>query len=150
MKRILLLLALVALSCTPTLEQELSSFLSTRASEPLNGTIWEHKTGEQYNRYLWFDKSDVSLFYGLAEDGELQRWSEFYSAPYLFDGNEVETALTYPKWGEKEHAYSITIIRSGGDYTISAGGDVYSYFGPYTTDIEGQWMLITAVPKPWD
>lgn len=152
MKRLIyiLFLALLALSCTPTLEQELSSFLSTRSDEPLNGTIWEHKTGEQYNRYLWFDKSDVSLFYGVYEDGELQRWSDFYTSPYLFNGNEVETALTYPQWGENEHAYSITIIRSGDDYTISAGGEIYTYYSPYTTDIEGQWTLIIASPMPWE
>ena len=92
----------------------------------------------------------MSLFYGLVEGDELQRWSEFYTSPYLFDGNEVETALTYPQWGEKEHAYSITIIRSGEGYTISAGGEEYTYYGPYTTDIEGQWMLIIAEPAPWN
>lgn len=150
MKRLIYILFL-ALSCTAvTPERDLAEFLQTRSDEPLNGTIWEHKTGEQYNRYLYFSRSDVSLFYGVYEDGELQRWSDFYTSPYLFDGNEVETALTYPKWGENEHAYSITIIRSGEGYTISAGGEEYTYYGPYTEDIEGQWTLIIASPMPWE
>lgn len=149
MKRLLLLLALLALSCTPTLEQELSSFLSTRSSEPLKNTIWEHNTGEQYNRYLYFSEADVSLFYGLVEGGELQRWSPFYTSPYVLWGGEVRTSLTYPLWGYDEHTQSASLIRGDG-FTIDLDGDLYEYYGSKVNEIEGQWMLIIASPMPWD
>lgn len=150
MKRILLFLAFLALACTPqTLEQELSSFLSTRASEPLKNTIWEHQTGEQYNRYLYFSEAEVSLFYGLVEDGELQRWSPFYTSPYVLWDGVVATSLSYPLWGQTEHSQSASLIRGDG-FTIDLSGDTYEYYGPYTEDIEGQWMLIYAGVAPWD
>lgn len=150
MKRILLFLAFLALACTPqTLEQELSSFLSTRSSEPLKGTIWEHQTGEQYNRYLFFDEADVSLFYGLVEDGELQRWSPFYTSSYVLWDGEVRTSLTYPLWGQEEHTQSASLIRGDG-FTIDLDGDTYTYYGSKVNEIEGQWMLIIASPMPWD
>ena len=150
MKRILLFLAFLflALACTPkTLEQELSTFLATRSDEPLKGTIWEHQSGEQYNRYLWFSEADVSLFYGLVEDGELQRWSPFYTSPYLFSGNWVEVALAYPLWGHTEYTKTADIIKGEG-FTIDLSGDTYEYYGPYTESIEGQWMFIFAGVAP--
>ena len=149
MKRLLLLLALIALSCTPTLEQELSSFLATRASEPLKGTIWEHQTGEQYNRYLYFSEADVSLFYGLTEDGELQRWSPFYSSPYALEDGVVTTSLSYPLWGHTEYTETATLIKGEG-FTIEMNGDTYEFYGPYTESIEGQWMWLFAGTTPWE
>ena len=149
MKRLLLLLALIALSCTQTLEQELSSFLATRSDEPLKGTIWEHNTGEQYNRYLFFDESDVSLFYGLVEDGELQRWSPFYSSPYALEDGVVTTSLSYPLWGHTEYTETADIIKGEG-FTIDLSGDLYEYYGSKVSEIEGQWMLIFAGITPWD
>ena len=160
MRRLLLTLAICVVSCStvPTVEQELSAFLSTRSEQPLKGTIWEHQTGEQYNRYLWFDDADVSLFYGVYEalpasfggKVELQRWSDFYTAPYLLWDGEVRTSLSYPLWGEREHTEGISIVKAGAGFTLSAGGDEYTYFGPYTEEIEGMWMVITVGINPWD
>lgn len=149
MKRLIYILFL-ALSCTAlSPERDLSEFLHTRSEEPLESTIWEHQTGGQYDKYLLFRGGEMSLFYGLVENDELQRWSEFYSAPYYYDGGLLFTYLSYPEWGERVRTNEVEIIESNG-YTIIAGGEDYTYYSPYTEDIEGQWMLITAVPKPWN
>lgn len=149
MKRLIYILFL-ALSCTAlSPERDLAEFLHTRSEEPLESTIWEHKTGEQYDKYLLFRGGEMSLFYGLVEGDELQRWSEFYSAPYYYDGGLLFTYLSYPEWGKRVHTNEVEIVKSNG-YTISVGGEEYTYYSPYTEDIEGQWMLIIAEPAPWD
>ena len=151
MKKIaFILLAFLALACTPqTMEQELSSFLATRSDEPLKGTIWEHQTGEDYNRYLYFSEADVSLFYGLVDEGELQRWSPFYSASYVLWDGEIRTSLTYPLWGQEEHTQSASLIKGEG-FTIDLGGDTYTYYGSKVNEIEGQWMWLYAGIGPWE
>lgn len=148
MKRTLLLFLL--LSCTAiSPERDLAEFLHARSAGPLESTIWEHKTGEDYDKYLLFRGGEMSLFYGLTEGDELQRWSEFFSAPYYYDGGALITYLSYPEWGERVHTNEVEIIESNG-YTISAGGEEYTYYSPYTEDIEGQWTLIIAEPAPWN
>ena len=149
MKRILLLfLAFLAVACTPqTMEQELSSFLATRASEPLKNTIWEHQTGEQYNRYLWFSEADVSLFYGLVEAGELQRWSDFYSAPYAIKDGIVVTSLSYPLYGKTEYTESASVVKGDG-FTIEMNGESYTYYGNDVDEIQGYYMFINVTIPP--
>ena len=56
---------------------QLSEFVGTKASEPLEGTIWEHITGEQLNKYVLFEDGAFKLFYGMVWDDELERWSEY-------------------------------------------------------------------------
>jgi hypothetical protein len=72
MKKILaFILAILALSCSKIeLDQNSEEFLATRGNEPLVGTIWEHQTGEEFNRYLYFTEDEANLFYGYVEDGE--------------------------------------------------------------------------------
>ena len=149
-----LMLCLLLVGCTkepvPSFQGELSAFVGTRSDEPLAGTIWEHQTGEDYNRYLYFTRDEVSLFYGLVEGGELQRWSDFYTAPYvLWDDGLVFTCLKYPKWGNEERVITVCFIRGNG-YTIDINGDTYTYYGNNTQEIEGYWMTITATPVPWN
>lgn len=147
--------ALVTVRCVkasnPPVDELLSEFLPTRASAPLESTIWEHKTGEQYDKYLLFRGGEMSLFYGLVEGDELQRWSEFYSSGYVYDGGIVYTFISYPQWGKDEYAHNAYIVEVGNGHTMRVNGvDDYTYFSPYTEDIEGQWMLIIAEPAPWD
>ena len=151
MKRLLLFLLLFAVACTKiTPEQELSAWLSTRAEEPLAGTIWEHKTTEDYNRYLYFSRSDVSLFYGKTEDGELHRWSEFFTAPYTFQGRLIRTSLSYRLWGHTEVTETASVVEGDG-YTIHLDDDVYEYFGTDVGDIFiGEWMTIRVDIAPWE
>ena len=111
MKRILLLFLLLScMALSP--ERDLAEFLHTRSAEPLESTIWEHKTGDGYDKYLLFRGGEMSLFYGLVENDELQRWSEFYSAPYYYDGGALITYLSYPEWGEMVRTNEVKIVKS--------------------------------------
>ena len=152
MKRILpILLCLLLFACQPNpIDRNLSEFLSTRSAEPLESTIWEHKTQDEYNRYISFREGVASLFYGTYEDGELQRWSEFYSGPYYCHDGKLLIALTYPLWGDTKIARNEEIVAHADGYTIVIDGDEYFYWGPYTEQIEGQWMFIFAGITPWE
>ena len=149
MRRFLPLLVAVVVACTANLATDLSGFLSTRADAPLEGTVWEHQTGEQYNRYVTFRNGEMSLFYGVVEQDELQRWSDFYSSPYALKGGLIVTELTYPLWGHREVTESVSVVKSKGAYTIDLDGDAYTYYGPYTEDLESMWMTITVNITPW-
>ena len=155
-----LLACILCLGCTqsPPFEEELSSFLSTRALEPLENTIWEHQTGEEYNRYILFQEGEASLFYGfygalpkaLGGNVELQRWSDFYSSPYFFVDGKVITSIEYPLWGEIIPTEKAEIVKAGEGYTLCVNEDIYTYFGPYTDTIEGMWMIIHVGVNPWE
>ena len=144
--------AILVLGCTkqyvPTMEEQIAEFLSTRSTAPLEGTIWEHVTGEDYNRYIVFD-GNAKLFYGLVEDGELQRWSDFYEAPYELIGGVVVTSIEYPVWGFKEVTGRVQVIKAEDAFIINVNGDQYHYYGNNLDEIEGQWMIITVNITPW-
>lgn len=133
----------------PGFQEELSSFLSTKASEPLEETLWRHVTGETYDRYILFKAGEIRLFYGKLEDDEIQRWSEFYSAPYTLGEYSVTTDLSYPVYGTNECTERITIIKSGQQFDIHTENETYTYAGKYTDTLEGMWMTIIATPVPW-
>ena len=149
MRRFLPMLVAVVVACTANLATDLSGFLSTRADAPLEGTVWEHNTGEQYNRYVTFRDGQMSLFYGLVDAGELQRWSDFYSSPYALKGGLIVTELSYPLWGHREVTESVSVVKKKASYTIDLDGDAYTYYGPWTDDLESQWMTITVNIVPW-
>jgi len=150
MKRLLpLLLLLAACQQSNPIDKSLSEFLSTRSAEPLESTIWEHQTQDEYNRYISFKDGVASLFYG-TYDGELQRWSEFYSAPYAYKDGVLETAISYPLWGQEELTESAFIVQAGDNFTLRINNDTYTYWGPYTEQIEGRWITINVGIKPWE
>ena len=150
MRRILPLLVALVVACTANLATELSGFLDTRADAPLEGTVWEHNTGEKYNRYVLFKDGEMSLFYGLVEPEEgLQRWSDFYSSPYVLKGGLIITELSYPLWGHREVTESVSVVKSKAAYTIDIDGEDYTYYGPWTNDLEELWMTITVNIAPW-
>ena len=142
MRHFLILAALVLTACTANLSNELSEFLQTRSDAPLEGTVWEHNTGEQYNRYVTFRNGEMSLFYGLMEQDTLRRYSDFYSAPYALKGGLIVTELTYPLWGHREVTESVSVVKSKGSYTIDLDWDAYRYYGPWSDDLNDQWMTI--------
>lgn len=153
MKKIfaIVLATLMVLGCTkqtPTFEEQVAEFLSTRATAPLEGTIWEHNTGEDYNRYIVFD-GNAKLFYGLVENNELQRWSDFYEAPYEFVDGFVITDIEYPIWGHKELTENAQVIKAEEGYVINVDGDEYTYYGNDLKEIEGQWMILIVTITPW-
>ncbi|MBR6270158.1 MAG: hypothetical protein IKR30_06290 [Bacteroidales bacterium] len=127
----------------------LASFLDTRADAPLEGTVWEHQTGEKYNRYVSFRNGEMSLFYGLEAEEGLQRWSDFFTAPYALEGGLIVTELSYPLWGHREVTESVSVVKSKGAYTIDIDREEYTYYGPYTEDLEDLWMSITVNIVPW-
>lgn len=149
MRRFLPLLVAIVVACTANLAGDLSGFLQTRSDAPLEGTVWEHETGEQYNRYVAFRNGEISLFYGLVDAGELQRWSDFYSSPYVLKGGLIITELSYPLWGHREVTESVSVVKSKAAYTIDIDGEDYTYYGPYTEDLDGMWMTITVNIVPW-
>ncbi|MBR4757670.1 MAG: hypothetical protein IK084_02570 [Bacteroidaceae bacterium] len=91
----------------------------------------------------------MSLFYGLVDAGELQRWSDFYSSPYALKGGLIVTELSYPLWGHREVTESVSVVKKKASYTIDLDGDAYTYYGPWTDDLESQWMTITVNIVPW-
>ena len=105
-------------SCKPVDEPETQATLLTRA--PSN-TIWEYVTGGEMNQYILVTPDETKLFRGCVEDGELQRWSEFW---------DVE---------------GVEFI---GDY-LMYNGNRYSYYGDKVYEIDGQWMTITVSIKPF-
>ena len=156
MKRFLFFVisAILLFACTPktevetTFNQELSVFASTKANEPLEGTIWEHETGDEFNKYIYFHDGKANFFYGKITDN-LERWSEFYSADYNLNDGEVTTKIVYPFWGQKELVNTITVIKAGKDFTIEANGEEYKLTRHPAEDIDGMWMIITVNIAPW-
>ena len=150
MRRILPLLVALVVACTANLATELSGFLQTRSDAPLEGTVWEHQTGEKYNRYVSFRNGEMSLFYGLVEAEGLHRYSDFYSSPYALKGGLIVTELSYPLWGHRAATESVSVVKSKSSYTIDLDGDEYIYYGPYTESLEELWMTITVNIVPWN
>lgn len=164
MKKFILLFAPVLLflmaGCAkaPLAEDGLASFVGTRASAPLEGTIWEHRTDDGFNLYILFRDGNASLFYGMygeapTPDGKvemLQRWSEFFTAPYTYEDGMLKTAISYRLWGNTETTESTSVVQAGDGYTLLIDGKTYTYFGPYTRDIETWWMTIFVTVAPWE
>lgn len=148
MKRLLFLAALVLTACTANLSNELSEFLQTRSDAPLEGTVWEHNTDEQYNRYVTFRNGEMSLFYGREDRDTLHRYSDFFIAPYALKGGLVITNLTYNLYGRQE-TESVSVVKSKAAYIIDIDGEDYHYYGPYTESLEKLWMTITVNIVPW-
>ena len=152
---ILLILALLLLaggcvrSAVEDIDKDLAVFVGTRADAPLEGTVWECRTGEKFNRYPLFQDGEVSLFYGLVDTGELQRWSDFYPAPYTLHNGHIDAVLSYPLYGERILTESASVQAVAGAYEILAGKDIYHYYGPYTESLEDLWMSITVNIVPW-
>lgn len=131
--------------------EELSFFLSTRAFDPLDKTVWMADSDEEFHRMLLFSDGCVNLFYGLIENDEMQRWSDYFSAPYVLsdDGSMVTTELVYPVYGKRELSEGLTVVMCEDCFTIVAGQDTYEYVGGYTTDLDERWTLVFTVIEPW-
>lgn len=148
MRRILPLLVALVVACTANLATELSGFLSTRADAPLEGTVWEHNTGEQYNRYVTFRNGEMSLFYGREDRDTLHRYSEWFTAPYVLKGGLIITDLTYNLYGRQE-TESVSVVKSKAAYHIDIDGEDYRYYGPWSGELNEQWTTITVNIVPW-
>lgn len=149
----LLLLALLALSCTkaPLHQAEPEAeYSGTRTDVRLEGTIWEHRTGEDFDRYVLFHEGTASLFYGIAEDGALHRYSDFYTAPYTYQDGALRTSISYPLWGNQERTESASVAQAGDAFYLYIDGDRYSYYGTDTSTLGDLWMTIIATPVPWE
>ena len=130
--------------------EEIAEFVGTRSVEtPLEGTIWEFNTGEKYNRYITFDDKTVSLFYGLVENGELQRWSDFYKSLYTLENGVINTNIEYPLWGVLEYTRKTNVIRKGDGLMIDVDGELFHFYGTNLDEIEGCWMIIHVYVTPW-
>lgn len=149
MRKFLPLIVAIVVACTANLATELSGFLQTRSDAPLEGTVWEHQTGEKYNRYVSFRNGEMSLFYGLVEAEGLHRYSDFFTVPYALKGGLILTELSYPLWGHREVTESVSVVKSKSAYHIDIDGEDYAYYGPYTESLEDLWMTITAPIAPW-
>jgi len=168
MKKLFYILALIAvLICgchkidTPqlTINDEIANIIGTRSSEPLEGTIWEHQTGDEYNQYIWFNDGQANFFYGkfgpeMRDNGviedQLQRWSDFYSAPYTFDDGVVIADISYPEWGKTEKTENMKVFVVENSCTLNVNGKEFKYFSSDASDIdEEMWMIINIGIVPW-
>lgn len=149
MKRILLALTLLITACAPSLNDEISEFLKTKSEEPLQCTVWECVTGGEYNKYLYFSQGEANFFWGIFENGEIERWSDFYSAPYELKDGKIWTDIYYPEYGKSENMYQISVIKSEGAFKIVADDEEYHYIVCNLEDLEYQWIIITVNITPW-
>lgn len=157
MKKIILTLifSLLLLSCAkqattpPSTLDDFATFALTKSDAPFEQTIWEHTTDNTYNTYLYFHGDVVSLFYG-KNDGELQRWSDYFDGTFAVDDGHISVSLSYPDYGHTACIYTINIIKSDA-YSITDNlGNTYAYYGQYTDNLEDMWMSITAKIVPWE
>jgi len=133
----------------PLISELLSAFLSTKSTQPLENTVWKAPTGETYDHFLLFREGQVKFFYGLEEEGELQKWSPFYSAPYTLEQDGIHTDLSYPYFNHTIYNNHIGLIQSQGAFTIKTQDDVYTFHSMYTEDLEYTWVLVYAPITPW-
>lgn len=151
-KFLFLLMVLFCVSCTkdePVQEPNLYEFCGTRVDAPLENTIWGHETGGDYNLYILFEKGRANAFYGLI-DGELQRWSPFYSAPYWYDGCILRTNIVYPYFGEQVATQSLSVIRAGKGFEIDVDGKTFNFVTTNTETVRGMWVEIRVTINPWE
>ena len=159
MRRLIYLFFALSLlfSCAPSVVVEqpeevdvkLSNLIGTKASSPLEDTIWEYNTGEKFNQYLWFHGNDVNLFYGLFEDGEIRRYSDFYSSSYKLDGDKVTASVSYPRNGKKEITETLSLIFVKDMYELNVDGASYKYVSSDPSSLAVQWMYIYVNIAPW-
>lgn len=156
---IILLTTILYISCVESnsikkadYHTELSTFLSTKATFPLEETVWMEESDNEFHKMLLFKDGNVSLFYGLIDNGEMQRWSDYYSAPYNLSNSAsfITTELTYPIFGEKEFTEILNIIKSDSEFFITTDTDTYKYVGNYSSDLEERWTLVYIGIEPWN
>jgi hypothetical protein len=152
-KVILLLAALLLTACKVTpvdIDAELASFVGTKADAPLDGTIWHHDTGADFDKLVWFSDGTMRLFYGLIESGEIQRWSDFYVSPYGLANGVIEVSLSYPNYGDIEYVNTASIVSVAGQYSIDIDGETYAFVGTDASDFDReQWIEIIVGIAPW-
>lgn len=154
---LLMSLALVFCSCTQKLkediseEQTLSSLLGTRSEDPLNNTVWCLETGDTFDKFILFKDTKIKFFYGIFEDGEVHRYSDFYESDYTISKDErtIETDLVFPFYGEVCGVENLGVIKDS-DLFLNLDNESYSFFGYYNKGLEEHWMLIFANIAPWN
>ena len=132
--------------------EELSTFLSTKAEAPLEETVWLSCDNDEFHKMLLFKDNTVNLFYGCIDNNEMQRWSDYYSAPYTIaeDGTYVVTDLTYPAFGKNEYSESITIVKSENIFIIQTENDTFKFVGQYNSSLDERWILVYVTIPPWE
>ena len=152
-KVILLLAALLLTACRVTpvsIDAELATFVGTKADAPLNGTVWHHATGQDFDKLVWFSDNEMRLFYGLIDAGEIQRWSDFYMSPYGLANGVIEVSLSYPNYGQTENVNTASIVSAAGQYGIDIDGEIYAFVGTDASDFDReQWIEIIVGIAPW-
>lgn len=150
-KAIILLVALATiLSCTKqepqtTILDDFAAFALTRSDAAFDNSVWQHDTGEQFNIYLYFHDSTVSMFYGKVKDGELQRWSDYFDGTFSYVKDGIEISLSYPNYGDIVSVNYIDFLKADNCYTLTDNhGHTYTYYGQYTDNLEDLWESLTV------
>ena len=152
MRRLIPLVVAVLAACVQILPEEgLAAFLGTRADAPLEQTVWHHATGQDYDKYVWFQDGEMRLFYGLQDQDGIQRWSEFFTAPYGLENGLIAVSLTYPNYGSRLETNTASVVRAASAYEIDIDGERYVFAGTdASTFAEDMWMTITVNIVPWE
>lgn len=154
MKKAFILFVAIAtlLSCTKqeqpqsTILDDFAAFALTRSDAAFEQSVWQHDTGEQFNIYLYFHGSTVSMFYGkVSEENGLERWSEFYDGSFSYNKDGIDINLSYPNYGDIVSVNDIDFLKAADDdYTLAdKAGHTYTYFGQYTDELESLWESLT-------
>lgn len=130
--------------------KELSEFVQTRVTEPLEDTMWEFDMAGDYDKFLYFKDGEAKLFYGFTEDNIIRRSSIYYEAPYTLENGALTTNITYPQWGETKNTESISLIKSASAFTINVEGDIYQFTQKERSiKLLSFDMTLFANPAPW-
>ena len=152
-KFLFLLTALVTMfSCNmidKTFNEELALFVGTRSSEPLEQTVWQHKTDEEHDRFIYFKDGEINLFYGCIENEEIHRYSDYYSSSYKYTNGYVVTNLEYPLWGKRELTEKTTVVRYNSEFILYLDDDYYEFVITNPSTLDDLWMTITVNITPW-
>lgn len=141
--------ACIDLTVSDKKEQEKIAY--TKSTVQLEGTIWEHLTDGEFIEYLYFKNGEANFFYGRFDEKEgLLRYSDFYSAPYVLEGNRISTSIQYTEYGKPEVLNEITAVEMGSAFELNANGKTFTLADYNPADIEQQWVEVFVTIAPWE
>lgn len=130
-------------------QQPSAEFIGTRSEAPLDGTVWQHKTGEDADQFLLFEDGEISLFYGLLCPEWVEYWGDLYTAPYGLKNGLLVTELEWPLMGQPEKVQRASVIRTAGEGEIYLDIILFRYAGVNLPLVEVVEMTIFAPIAPF-
>lgn len=148
-------IAIIAVCCInrpveKPMNEKIANIIGTKSERPLDQTIWEFNTGEEFNQYLYFDVAEAKFFYGKFDTKEgLLRYTDFYSAAYELIDGKIQTNIEYPNYGDTEKVNNMDVIIVDNVCQITYDEQTFNLTQYDPADIQEQWVEFTIVIGPW-